>query len=128
NGGSLGGPGSVSYNFDHKGEIIVEKGIDPDSEMLQLIDLGASDIEDNGKTLNVYVEPTHTHEVKQKIEDAKIKIQSTELIMKPKLYVDINDKDTAQALMTLLDLLEEHDDVQNVFENSNISDLVIAQL
>ncbi len=119
-GGTLGGPGSVSYNFDHKGLIVLKKSADVDSQMLELIDLGAADIEETPEGLNVYVEPALTSEIKTKMEAAGQTVLSSDLIMKPKTFVEIENEETAQKVVDLLDVLDEHDDVQKVFDNASL--------
>ncbi|MEK7526347.1 MAG: YebC/PmpR family DNA-binding transcriptional regulator [Patescibacteria group bacterium] len=119
-GGTLGGSGSVAYNFDHKGLIVLQKKADVDSQMLELIDEGAADIEDTGQVLHVYVEPSQTSQVKQRIIASGQTVLSSELIMKPKTFVEIEDEEMAQKIVDLLDALEEHDDVQKVFDNAKL--------
>ena len=104
-GGSLAGPGAVAYNFEQKGLIVVEKQSDTDSEMLQLIDLGADDIEDNGENLEAYVAPQMTSEIKDKIEGAGFKVRSFELIKKPINFVSITDVEKVKKLFACLIIL-----------------------
>lgn len=115
-GGSLGGPGSVAYNFDHKGLLLVQKDSDADTQMLQLIDLGAGDIVDAGGELEVYVDPMETRQMRDKLESAGIKVTSSELVMKPKTTMTLSEEESDKVI-ALLDQLEDHDDVQKVFAN-----------
>ncbi len=119
-GGSVAGQGAVSYNFEQQGLIVVvKKKGDIDSQTLELIDLGAGDIEDQGENWNVYIGPTEVKDKRQKIENAGFVVKSVGLMMKPKTKVVISDKLTQEKIVDLLDLLEEHDDVSNVFENAD---------
>ncbi len=121
-GGSLGGPGSVSFQFDHKGLIIVEKGDNPEQTMLSLIDMGAQDLEEATDAVEVYIAPNELSAMKEKIEKGGIKVVSAELTYKPKNVVPISDKSRATKVLSFLDTLDDHDDVQRVFANFDIPD------
>lgn len=115
-GGSLGGPGSVSFNFENKGFLLVEKKGDTDTQTLELIDLGAEDIKDAEDGLEVYVSPENLREVREKILGAGFEIKKMELIMEPKTYADVPE-DKEEKVEKFIEALEEHDDVQRVFTN-----------
>ncbi len=113
-GGSLAGQGSVSYMFDRVGEIRVKgKGGNSEEEMLELIDLGAKDIQD----YLVYTEASNLIEVGNKITQAGYGVESAEIIYKPNTLVEITDKDTAQKVLDFAEKLEELDDIQKVYTN-----------
>lgn len=118
-GGSLAGPGAVSFNFDQKGFLLVKKTSDPDSQMLQMIDMGVEDVNEVGDGIEVYVEPTRLSETRKKFEEVGFEVPETELVMKPKNIVDLEGPDAEKA-MKFLDSLDEHDDVQKVFTNANL--------
>lgn len=115
-GGSLGGPGSVSFNFEQKGFMLVSKKDDVDTQTLELIDLGAEDIEVADDGLEVYVSPESLREVRDKIQNAGFEIIKTELTMEPRNYAEVAE-DKKEKVVKFLDTLEEHDDVQRVFAN-----------
>ncbi len=127
-GGKLGGPGSVSYNFDPKGLLVVSKGKDVEKQMLTLIDLGAEDVEETEDGVEVYVNPSDLSSCKDKIENAKFEVTSAELVQKPKTLQLIADKEKAQKVLSFLEKVEEHDDVQKVFANLDIPDQVLGQI
>ncbi len=116
-GGNIGGPGSVSYNFDSKGYLLVKKTEDPDSQTLSLIDLGVEDINDTEDGLEVYVQPEDLSKEKHKIEEAGFVVTRAELTMIPKNYVEVSDPDHVEKLTKFLESLEDHDDVQKVYSN-----------
>lgn len=128
NGGNLGGPGSVSYLFDKKGEIKVRgnQARNKDDEILELMDTGAEDIEDyeedQKKFYLIYTSSTTLNEVAKKVIDLGYTIESQEIIFKPNILAEINDKETAQKVLEFAEKLEEHDDVQKVFANFDIPD------
>lgn len=119
-GGSMAGVGSVSYMFERVGEIRVKgKGERvKDEEMLELIDLGAKDIQDD----LVYTEATNIAEVGTKITQAGYGVEGQALIYKPTVLVDIEDKEIAQKVLDFINRIEEQEDIQKVYANFNIPD------
>ena len=121
-GGSLAGVGSVAYMFDRVGEIRVKgKEGSSEEEMLELIDLGAEDVEDNVEEnvqrYLVYTEGTKLAEVSNKLTQAGYGVESQELIYKPNILVKINDSEMAKKVVEFVEKLEEMDDVQKVYDN-----------
>ena len=133
-GGNLGGQGSTAYMFDKIGEIKVKsKGGNSEEEMLELIDLGAEDVEDiNEGTLPagrqdiqsylVYVESPELNTMGTKITQAGFGMQSQEIIMRPKILQQITDKETAEKVLEFAGKMEDHDDVQKVYTNFDIAE------
>jgi YebC/PmpR family DNA-binding regulatory protein len=116
-GGNLASPGAVSYNFEHKGYLLIKKGDDVDSQTLSLIDLGVDDIKESEDGLEVFVNPEHLKDIRKKIEDSGFNIITMELKMEPKNYVEIEDPDHIEKITKFLESLEDHDDVQKVYSN-----------
>ena len=116
-GGNLASPGAVSYNFEHKGYILLKKDEDVDSQMLTLIDLGVDDVKESEDGLEVFVHPETLKNIKQKIEDAGFTIITTELRMEPKNYIEIDNPEHIEKVTNFLESIEEHDDVQKVYSN-----------
>lgn len=127
-GGSLGGPGSVSFNFVNTGFMLVAKNSDPDTQMLTLIDLGAEDVVDTEDGIEVYVSQDKLADTKAKIEQAGMSVSNVELMMKPVNLVTISDVNVAKKIIKLLDSFEEHDDVQKVYSNLDIPDEIAGQI
>ena len=127
-GGSLASPGAVSFNFKLKGLVVVKKEKNTDDQILKLIDLGAEDVEDTGSDIEVYVGPTKVGKTKEKIEKDGFEIVSFSQIQKPKNKVDITNPDVVNKVLMFLETLENHDDVQSVSANLNISPELIEKI
>lgn len=122
-GGNFVNPGAVSFNFEPKGDIIVRhKELGSDDAMLVIIDSGADDVEEDGGKFEVYTDPKQLMEVKESLEKEGFEVISANLVMKPKMMQEITDEKTAKKAIALLEMLEDHDDVQSVFTNMDIDD------
>ncbi|MDD2823338.1 MAG: YebC/PmpR family DNA-binding transcriptional regulator [Candidatus Daviesbacteria bacterium] len=125
NGGVLGVPGSTAYMFDKTGEIKVKsKGQSIDEETLELIDLGANDIEDfedeGNKMYLVYVDSPELNTMSTKITQAGYEVEEAEVIYKPNIVVEIKDEGLAERVMNFTEKLEEHEDIHKVYANFDI--------
>ena len=116
-GGSLAGPGAVSFNFENKGFMLVKKNENPEGMMLSLIDAGVEDIEESDDGLEVYVAPDKLSEMHKKIQALGFEITQTELQMKPKNFQTVSDPQNAEKVIKFLESLEELDDVQKVLKS-----------
>ncbi len=128
-GGNLGEAGCVSWIFEKKGYILVSKeSIDEDSLMGIVIEAGAEDLRSDPREDNyeVITSVEEFHNVKEAIERAGIRPVSAEITMLPKTVVRI-EGDVAERMLRLMDALEEHDDVQNVYANFDIPEEVMAK-
>ena len=125
NGGSLGTPGSVAWQFDRKGVIMVDgDDLDEDVLMEAALEAGAEDIVEDGSQWQVTTDPVDFAGVRQALEDAGIPYLSADLTLLPKTTVQPDEKE-ARQLLRLIDLLEENDDVQDVYANFDISEEVL---
>ena len=120
-GGRLAGPGSVSYNFELKGMFTVKKKDDIESQMLSLIDLGVEDVFEAEDGIEIYVAPEQFQETRNKLLEKGFEIISSELTKRPKNYLIVENENDAKRIMSFLDALEEHDDVQGVYSNFDFS-------
>lgn len=125
--GSLGGSGSTAYMFSAKGEIkVVSKGGSSEDEMLELIDLGAKDVEDyideNIQSYLVSVEGSELTTMSNKITQAGYEVESQELVMKPNILQPITDKELARKVIEFTEKLEDNEDVQKVYANMDIAE------
>ena len=121
-GGNLAQTGSVAWQFDQKGVIVVEAEEDQADEFtLVAIDAGAEDFDIVESTLHIYSAPEILEDLRKTLTDSEASIQSSELAMIPNNTVQLDDKAALQALR-LLDRLEDLDDVQRVFSNADFSD------
>jgi YebC/PmpR family DNA-binding regulatory protein len=121
-GGNMAGPGSVSFNFDPRGLILVKKGDKVDEQMLSLIDAGVEDLEETSESIEVYVPSDKLAETKDKLISKGFEVTSFELTMRPKNLVSITEAPLAQRILRLLDSLEESEDVQKVYANFDMPD------
>ena len=118
-GGSLGGPGSVSFNFEHKGFIQIQKDVAlVEAQMLKLIDLGVENIDDNPSTLDVYVSPSELSTKKELLEKNNFIILKTELIQKAINLINL-PKESREKIDKFIDAIYDHDDVQAVYTNAS---------
>ena len=127
--GTLGESGSVSWQFERKGVIIVEKSEIKDEEefMLNVIDIGAEDIDEDYDVYEIKVPPTEFIKVKEALEKNNIKIKSSEIGLIPKSTIKLSKEESVKALK-LINALDEHDDVQNVNSNLEISDEILSEI
>ena len=127
-GGSIAEPGAVAWQFERKGLIMVPGSVDEDDVMLAAIDAGADDVSGDGEHWQVTTEAQLTAAVRQGIEDAGIAVEASDLTMLPSSVVELDTADAAKAVLRLVDALEDHDDVQHVYANMDISDDVLAAI
>jgi YebC/PmpR family DNA-binding regulatory protein len=128
NGGTFADAGSVSYLFNRKGVVIVPKaGLSEDDLMLAVLDAGADEINDLGDSFEVVSEPTDLVAVRTALQDAGIEYDSAESSLVPTMTVPV-DEDAARKVFKLIDVLEDCDDVQNIYANFDVSDEVMAKI
>jgi YebC/PmpR family DNA-binding regulatory protein len=126
NGGSLAEPGAVSWQFERKGVIILEKGAaSEDDLMLVALEAGAEDIDDQGDSWQVTTPATELAAVRGALEEAGIPVSNSELTMLASQTVPLGDASSAKQVLRVIDSLEDHDDVQNVYANFDIPDDVL---
>ena len=127
-GGNLGTSGCVSYLFSPKGMINVAKAKASEDRIMEVaLEAGAEDVTDEGEYWQVVTEQADYPAVRQAIQDAKIEIQSAELTMIPSTTVRCTGKH-AEQILTLMEMMEDHDDVQKVHANFDIADEEMATL
>lgn len=131
NGGSMAEPGSVSWQFERKGVVIVPKAppggaeVTEDDLMLVALDAGAEDIRDDGSTWEITTPPAALHAVVQALGDAAVGVESSDVTLLPTTTVPLGSEADARKVLRVIDLLEELDDVQNVYANFDIPDAVL---
>lgn len=117
-GGNMGQPGSVMFQFSRKGMIAVEaEGKNEDDVMMAALDSGADDFTSDGDVFEISCDPSELDKVRDGIEAAGIPYLSAEICYVPAVSVAIDDPDSVTKMEKLLDVLEENDDVQNVWHN-----------
>jgi len=117
-GGNMGATGCVSFMFEQKGQIIIERGDkDEDEVMMIALDAGASDFEADEEYFEILTEPNDFTAVREKLEAAGFKFESAELTMIPQTYTRLTNPEDIEKMEKLLEKLEDHDDVQNIWHN-----------
>lgn len=125
NGGSLAEPGAVSWQFERKGVLAVDRSIDEDAIMEAALDAGVEDVADVGAKWQVTCAPSDLASVRGALEVAGITPESAELTLQPTTSVAVPPSDATKVLR-LLDLIDDHDDVQAIHANYDIDDKVLA--
>ncbi|NLE30579.1 MAG: YebC/PmpR family DNA-binding transcriptional regulator [Phycisphaerae bacterium] len=122
---ALGSPGCVAWMFESKGIINIDTSATTEDKLMDVaLDAGADDITQDDDTFEVTCDPANFENVKKAIKDAKIEIQSADLTMIPQNTVKL-EGDDAKKLLDMIDAIEDHDDVQNVYANFEITDEVL---
>lgn len=128
-GGNLGTSNSVAFQFERKGEILIDKSVceDEDELMMAVADAGGDDYEDAGEQWVVSTAANNMMNVKKALTDAGIEVKGAEVVMEPTNPTDV-DVQQARKVMRLIDTLEELEDLQNVYHTMNMTDEIIAAL
>ena len=118
--GSIGTQGCVSYMFDQKGQIIIDReecDMDPDELMMLALDAGAEDFSEEEDSFEILTAPDDFSAVRQKLEEEGIPMASADVTMIPQNYMALTDETALKQLNRTLDMLDEDDDVQAVYTN-----------
>jgi YebC/PmpR family DNA-binding regulatory protein len=126
---SLGATGSVAFQFERRGEIVIEKSgaVDEEELLMAVMDAGGEDLEDNGEEFVVVTAGNDVMSVKSALEAAGVEVMGAELAMRPKVPVAVS-VETARKVMRLVDALEDSDDVQDVYHNMEMTEELAAAL
>ena len=118
--GNIGTQGCVSYLFDKKGQIIIAKedcDMEADDLMMLALDAGAEDFAEEDDSFEVITDPDSFSQVREALEAQKVEMASAEVTMIPQTYVSLSDEKDLNNIQRILDLLDEDDDVQEVYHN-----------
>jgi YebC/PmpR family DNA-binding regulatory protein len=126
-GGSLGEPGSVSYLFEKRGEIVVDAGRYDEEDLIPAIDAGALDIATDEDVFEVITEPADLVRVRDALANAGVDVDSAEISQRPMARVPVDEAD-ATRLLRLIDALEESDDVSAVHANYDVDTAVLERI
>ena len=119
-GGNVGTQGCVSFMFDKKGQIIIDKeecDMEADELMMIALDAGAEDFSDEEECYEVLTQPEEFSAVREALEAAGVKMTEAEVTRIPQNYVTLTDEESIKKMNRIIDLLDEDDDVQEVFHN-----------
>lgn len=129
-GGKLGTTGCVAWNFEKKGFFVIPKNgeLDEDAVMELALEAGADDVQETEDGFEITCVPESYESVSNALEAAGIEPEESQLSLMPKDTAEISDAETATKVLKLMELLDDHDDIQKVSSNFNISEEIIAQL
>ena len=128
-GGNLGATGSVAFQFERKGQIVVDRSGAPDADetMLLVADVGGEDMEAGEDAYVVYTAPAEVMAVKAALEEAGVPVKGAELVMEPVTTTAVTVED-AKRVLRLIDRLEESDDIQTVYHTMELTDEIAEAL
>lgn len=128
NGGNMAEAGAVAWQFQKKGVLTVERGkVDEDRLLALALDAGAEDVKSGEKAFEIITAPQDFEAVKKALADAKIETALAEISFVPQNTIKLEEKN-AEQMLKLMEVLDEHDDVQKVYANFDISDEVMEKV
>lgn len=128
-GGNMAGAGSVAFQFERKGLFMVKKQDATEEALMDIVlEVGAEDMTSDEEFFEVTCQPQDFDKVRTGLTNSKVKVESGELTLLPKNTVKVEDADVARKIMTLVDELEDNDDVQDVYTNFDIPDEILKQI
>jgi YebC/PmpR family DNA-binding regulatory protein len=125
NGGSMAEPGAVSWQFERKGVVIMPRTVAEDDVMLVALEAGAEDLSDQGDTWQITCPPTELGRLRAALDEVGYTYDSADLTMLATTTVPLASEADARRVLRVIDALEEHDDVQNVYANFDIPDSIL---
>ena len=126
NGGAIAEPGAVSWQFDRKGVLEVEGPLDEDQLLEWIVEAGAENYEANGTNYTVITDPHDVALVRGVLEGHGLKVKSADLTLVAQNTIPVTDEAVVKKILRLMDAIDDHDDVQNVYANFDISDELLA--
>ena len=128
NNGNLGEAGCVAWMFEQKGLLIFDKNVVTEEELMELaLDMGADDVKEEGSEFHVETAPAQFETLRHAVEERGWEMIRAELTMVPKTVVKVEDK-SAEQVLRLMEALEDHDDIQQVYANFDIPDELIEEM
>ncbi|MDC3412446.1 YebC/PmpR family DNA-binding transcriptional regulator [Aquibacillus sp. 3ASR75-11] len=130
NGGNLGENGCVAFMFSRKGYIVIDRvqtAADEDEIMLEAIEAGAEEMETSNEAYEIYTEPEKFNEVRKQLEENGYVLETAEVTMIPETYTQLNEEE-AKSMLNLVEMLENIEDVQDVYHNMDVDDELLDQL
>lgn len=127
-GGSVAEPGAVAWQFERKGIAFVPATADEDDIMVAALDAGLEDLSIDGDLWRVTTAPTDLPAVRDALVDAGVTVESADVTMVSSTTIDLSDAQAARSVLKLVDALEDHDDVNEVYANFDIPDVLMQEL
>lgn len=129
--GNLGEEGCVAWMFERKGQLIIDRTeteVDKDEVLMSALEAGAEDISIEEQTIEIITEPSGLEDARKSMEEDGYEFSSGDVVMIPENTVTVDNKQEAQKVLDLMDELEDHDDVQEVYSNFDIPDEIMTEL
>jgi len=126
NGGNIAEPGAVSWQFDRKGLVEVQGPLDEDQLLEWVLEAGGENFAEQGGNFVVTTEPHEVGAVRDALEGFGLKVLSADLTLVPQNLIAVDEEGEAKKVLRLMDAIDDHDDVQNVYANFDISDEILA--
>ncbi|KXS40059.1 MAG: hypothetical protein AWU54_2114 [Candidatus Frackibacter sp. T328-2] len=129
--GNLGEEGCVAWMFERKGQLIIDRTeteVDEDEVMMSALEAGAEDISIEDEVVEIITVPSDLEDTRNNMEEDGYDFSSGDIVMLPQNTVKIEDKKSAKKIIRLMDDLEDHDDVQDVYANFDIPDEIMAEI
>lgn len=127
-GGAMAEPGAVGWQFSRRGVIYVSGSLDEDTVMAAALEAGADDIERDGDSWKVLSEPAVVYDVQEALVAAGIDVQSAESTMVSSTTIEVTNADDAKQILRIMDMLEDNDDVQDVYSNFDIDESLMQEI
>lgn len=127
-GGAMAEPGAVGWQFSRRGVIYVAGTLDEDTVMTAALEAGADDIERDGDSWKVLSDPSVVYDVQEALAGAGIEVQSAESTMVSSTVIEVTSADDAKNILKIMDMLEDNDDVQDVYSNFDIEESLMQEL
>jgi len=125
NGGTIAEPGAVSWQFDRKGVLEVKGPIDEDQLLEWVLEAGGENFIAQGDNYVVTTEPHDVGLVRDALEKSGAKVLSADLTLVPQNVIEVEDESEEKKILRLMDAIDDHDDVQNVYANFDIPDEIL---
>jgi YebC/PmpR family DNA-binding regulatory protein len=127
-GGAMAEPGAVGWQFSRKGVILIDGGIDEDTALTVSLDAGADDVSRDGDSWRVVTDPSSVYEVRDALMAHGIEVQSAESTMVSSTVIEVSDPNDAKQVLRIMDMLEDNDDVQDVYANFDIAESIMQEV
>lgn len=127
-GGAMAEPGAVGWQFSRRGVIYVAGSLDEDTVMTAALEAGADDVERDGDTWKVLSDPSSVFDIQEALVGAGIEVQSAESTMVSSTVIEVTSADDAKNIFKIMDMLEDNDDVQDVYSNFDIDESLMQEI
>jgi YebC/PmpR family DNA-binding regulatory protein len=127
-GGAMAEPGAVGWQFSRRGVIVVSGHFNEDDVMVAALDAGAQDIERDGDSWRVLTEPSVVYDVQEALINSGINVESAESTMISSTTIEVSDAEEARQILRIMDMLEDNDDVQDVYANFDIDESIMQEV